>query len=189
MLLANPLSHVSGASTYVWLHVPSTRQLNSVKVRQQHHLIWLLGTFDTDGEVAPGSQEPRCSSVNKGRSRYFFCWLTFINRMSKGFLDFAIGITFDDADVVSMCGGNDEKSWGWSLADVVSTWHMNNRNRSNAVLAVRDHSFCCRASSPNAMVGIVQGWSTVSAAYPTATVIRGDKRSGSDPYGASFPLE
>jgi hypothetical protein len=70
---------------------------------------------------------------------------------------------FDAADVVSMCGGNDEKSWGWSLADVVSTWHMNNRNRSNAVLAVGDHSFCCRASSPHAMVGIVQGRLIVSA--------------------------
>jgi len=71
--------------------------------------------------------------------------------------------TFDDADVVPVCGGNDEKSWGWSLADVVSTGHVNNRNRSNSVLATRDYSFCCRASSPNTMVGIGQGRSTVSA--------------------------
>ncbi len=70
---------------------------------------------------------------------------------------------FDDADVVSMYGGKDEKSWGWSLADVVLTGLMNNRNRSNVILATRDHSFCCRASSPNTMVGIVQGWLTILA--------------------------
>jgi len=72
--------------------------------------------------------------------------------------------SFDDADSVSMCGGNDEKSWGWLLADIVSTGHLNNRNRSNAVLATREHSFRRRASSPHTMIGIVQGRSTISAA-------------------------
>ena len=70
---------------------------------------------------------------------------------------------FDDADVVSVCGGNDEKSWGWSVGDVESIGHMNNRNRSDSLLAARDRSFCCQASSLNALVGIVQGRSTVSA--------------------------
>ena len=35
---------------------------------------------------------PYCSSVNRRSSHYFFRWLTLINRTSKGFLDFAIGI-------------------------------------------------------------------------------------------------
>jgi len=65
---------------------------------------------------------------------------------------------------LSMCGGNDEKSWGWLLVDIVSIGRLNNRNRSNAVLATRDHSFRRRASSPHTLVGIVQGRSTVSAA-------------------------
>jgi len=34
---------------------------------------------------------------------------------------------FDDADSMSMCGDNDEKSKGWLVADVVSTGHMNNQ--------------------------------------------------------------
>jgi len=35
---------------------------------------------------------------------------------------------FDAADVVSMCGGNDEKlgAW-WVVADAVSTKHMTNQ--------------------------------------------------------------
>jgi len=70
---------------------------------------------------------------------------------------------FDAANSVSMCGGNDEKSWGWWMTDGLSIWHMNNRNSSGVGLATRDPSFCCRASSLGAMVGIVQGRSTVSA--------------------------
>jgi len=34
---------------------------------------------------------------------------------------------FDDADVVSMYGGNDEKLCAWWVADVVSTEHMTNQ--------------------------------------------------------------
>jgi len=33
---------------------------------------------------------------------------------------------FDAADVMAMCGGNDEKLGAWWLADVVSTEHMIN---------------------------------------------------------------
>jgi len=33
---------------------------------------------------------------------------------------------FDDADVVSTCGGNDEKLCAWWLVDIVSTGHMPN---------------------------------------------------------------
>jgi len=35
--------------------------------------------------------------------------------------------SFDDADAVSMCGGNDEKLCEWWLADIVSTGHMTNQ--------------------------------------------------------------
>jgi len=35
--------------------------------------------------------------------------------------------SFDDVDVMSMCGGNDEKLGAWWLADVVSTEHMINQ--------------------------------------------------------------
>jgi len=35
--------------------------------------------------------------------------------------------SFDDADVLSMCGGNDEKLGAWRVADVVSTEHMTNQ--------------------------------------------------------------
>ncbi len=42
--------------------------------------------------------------------------------------------SFDDADSVAMCGGNDEKLGAWWLADVISTGHMTNRHRSNAIL-------------------------------------------------------
>ncbi len=69
---------------------------------------------------------------------------------------------FDAPDVVSMCGGNDEKSWDWWLANVILTWHMNNRNKSGSGLATREPSFCCWASSLGAMVGIVQGRLTIS---------------------------
>jgi len=35
--------------------------------------------------------------------------------------------SFDDADVTSMCDGNDEKSCAWWLADVVSAGHITNQ--------------------------------------------------------------
>jgi hypothetical protein len=34
---------------------------------------------------------------------------------------------FDDADVMSMCGGDDEKLCAWWLAYVISTEHMINQ--------------------------------------------------------------
>jgi len=71
--------------------------------------------------------------------------------------------SFDAIDLVSMCGGNDEKSWGWWLTDIILTWHMNNRNRSDSVFATHDPSFWHQASSPGVMVGIVQDLLTVSA--------------------------
>jgi len=94
----------------------------------------------------------------------------------------------DDADSVPMCGGNDENLYEWWLADVVSTGHMNNRNGSGSVLAVRNHSFCWWAPPLEAMAGIVQGRSIVSAVYRVVIVRGGDKRSGFHPYGANVPL-
>jgi len=70
---------------------------------------------------------------------------------------------FDAVDVVPMCSGNNEKSWGWWLTNVILTWHMNNRNGSASDLAARNLSFWHRASSPGVMVRIVQGLLTVSA--------------------------
>ena len=79
-------------------------------------------------------------------------------RCGNGFMG-----SFDDAVVRSICGSNDENLCAWWVADVVATGHMNNRNGSGSGLAARDPSFCCRASSLTAMVGIVHGRSIVAA--------------------------
>jgi len=71
--------------------------------------------------------------------------------------------SFDDAVVRLICGSNDENLCAWWVADVVATGHMNNRNGSGSGLAARDPSFCCRASSLTAMVGIVHDRSIVAA--------------------------
>jgi len=78
MLLANPMSRISGASNCVWSRMVPTCRRGSIEVRQQHLVKWLMGSFD-------------------------------------------------DADVTSMCDGNDEKSCAWWLADVVSAGHITNQ--------------------------------------------------------------
>ncbi len=72
---------------------------------------------------------------------------------------------FDDADAMSMCAGNDDKSCEWWLPYVVFDLSPEGQDvmRIGSILTARDPQFRRRVLSLGSPVGMVQGQSPVSA--------------------------